>query len=501
MGISAINAAAERFLDREPALFIDGAWIPAASGKSFDVLDPATGKVIMRVAEGDAADVDAAVSAARRSFTERVWRGKTGTERSLILWRYADLVEANLDELVALEVLDNGMPYVFADYVVRATAEWLRHYARLAPGVHGRNVSGSVSGAQSFHAYSAHEPVGVVGLITPWNGPIVTFALKVAPALAAGCSAIVKPAENTPVTALRMGELAIEAGIPAGVLNIVTGFGQTAGAALTHHHDVDKISFTGSTAVGKSIVAASAGNLKRLTLELGGKSPCIVFDDADMSTAIPGAAMAIFTNTGQVCFAGSRLFVQRKSFDRVVEGVAQVAKTLKVGNGFDPATNLGPLISAKQQERVLEYVAIGRSEGAEVVHGGKPVGGSGFFVEPTIFADVKSSMRIAREEIFGPILVATPFDDVSEIIALANDTRYGLGAGVYTSNLNTALHMADRLESGNVWVNCYGVMHPALPFGGFKESGWGRESGTEGLDAFLEKKAVVVQLAPPAGAA
>lgn len=433
-------------------------------------------------------------SAARRSFESRIWRGKTAAVRSQILWAFADLVEANLEELRHLEILDNGMPQAFADYVVRGSAEWIRHYARLATSIFGRNVSGSVSGEQAFHAYSAHEPVGVAGLITPWNGPIITFALKVAPALAAGCSVVVKPAENTPLTALRMGELAAEAGIPDGVINIVTGFGHEAGAALANHPDVDKISFTGSTAIGKSIVQASAGNLKRLTLELGGKSPCIVFDDADMDTAIPAAAMGIFANTGQVCFAGSRLFVQRKSFDRVVDGIADFAKSLKIGNGLDPENDLGPLISDRQHQRVLEYIGIGQAEGAKLVTGGGSRGGSGFFVEPTVFADVNANMRIVREEIFGPVLVATPFNDIDEVIRAANDTRYGLGAGVFTNDVNKAHRLADRIEAGNIWVNCYGIMHPALPFGGYKESGWGREAGTEGLDAFIEKKAVVIQL-------
>ena len=489
-----LNPLVTKFLAREATMLIDGVWRGAASGETFDVFDPATGTLITKVPRGGAADIDAAVAAARRTFESRIWRGKTGAERSIILWNFAELIEANVEELLQLEVLDNGMPYAFGDYCVRSSAEWLRHYARLAANIFGRNVSGSVSGSQAFHAYSASEPVGVVGLITPWNGPIVTFALKVAPALAAGCSAVVKPAENTPLTALRVGELALEAGIPPGVLNIVTGFGHEAGAALAEHPDVDKVSFTGSTAVGKSIVKASAGNLKRLTLELGGKSPCIIFDDADMDVAIPSAAMSIFANTGQVCFAGSRLFVQRKSFDRVIAGIADFAKDMKIGSGLEPDNNLGPLISEKQHQRVLEYIAIGRAEGAELVTGGARHGNTGFFVEPTIFADVNANMRIVQEEIFGPVLVATPFDEVGDVLRAANNTRYGLGAGVFTTDVNKAHHLADRIESGNVWVNCYGVMHPALPFGGFKESGWGREAGTEGLDAFLEKKSVIIHL-------
>jgi phenylacetaldehyde dehydrogenase len=304
----------------------------------------------------------------------------------------------------------------------------------------------------------------------------------------------VKPAENTPLSAIRMGELVAEAGVPDGVVNIVTGFGHEAGAALASHPDVDKVSFTGSTAVGKAIVRASAGNLKRITLELGGKSPCIVFADADMETAIPGAGMAIFANTGQVCFAGSRLFVERKAYDKVVSGLADFAKGLKIGSGFDPDNHLGPLISQRQHERVLEYIDIGQQEGAELIVGGGRSGDKGYFVEPTIFADVDANMRIVKEEIFGPVLVATPFDDMDELVRAANDTRYGLGAGVFTTDVNKTHFLADRIQAGNVWVNCYGVMHPSLPFGGFKESGWGRESGTEGLDAFLEQKSVVIRL-------
>jgi phenylacetaldehyde dehydrogenase len=494
--MSSAEARANAFLKREPQLFIDGKWSSAKGGEHFDVLDPATEQVVARAARGRQEDVDAAVAAARSSFVSRVWRGKAATERSEILWRYADLIDSHLDELIHLEIIDNGMPYAFADYVVRASAGWFRHFARLTPNVFGRNVSNVVSSdALRFHAYSAHEPVGVAGIITPWNGPIVTFALKVAPALAAGCSVVVKPAEDTPITALRLAELAVEAGIPDGVLNVVTGFGNEAGSALAEHPGVDKISFTGSTQVGKQIVRASAGNLKRITLELGGKSPCIVFDDANMDAAIPGAAMAIFANTGQVCFAGSRLFVQRASYDKVVAGIADVAKGLKIGAGFDRESVLGPVISRKQRDRVMDYIDIGRQEGAELVTGGGTSGQQGFFIEPTVFADVNASMRIVNEEIFGPVLVATPFDDFDDLIRLANDTRYGLGAGVYTGDVNKAHHFADRLEAGNVWVNCYGIMHPALPFGGFKESGWGRESGSEGMEAFLEQKSVVIKLA------
>ena len=489
------NLKVRSFLARPPRLFIDGEWHEAVRGGTIDVIDPATGETIAISAEGASEDIDKAVAAARRSFDSGVWRGMSGAERSRIIWRFADLIDANAEELVELEVRDNGMPTAFAQYIVSISAEWFRHFARLAANVFGRNASNMISGQQdSFHAYSARQPVGVVGLITPWNGPLGLFALKVGPALASGCSAIVKPAENTPLTALRVAELALEAGVPPGVLNVVTGYGHVAGAALTHHPDVDKISFTGSTAIGKEIVRAAADNLKRVTLELGGKSPCIICDDADIEAAIPQAGMAIFANTGQVCYAGSRLFVQRKAYDKVVAGLESFAKGLKIGSGLDPASQLGPLISEKQRERVLAYVESGKAEGAQLLFGGRSTGDKGFFVEPAIFANTSGSMKIVREEIFGPVLVATPFDDLNDVVSLANDTRYGLGAGIFTSDVSKAHLLASRIDAGNVWVNCYGLVDAALPFGGFKESGLGREAGSEGLDAYLEHKSVVVKL-------
>jgi acyl-CoA reductase-like NAD-dependent aldehyde dehydrogenase len=451
--------------------------------------------MIARVAEADAADVNDAVQAARRSFETRQWLGKTSDERAQVLWRFAELLEENSQELVQLEVLNNGMPLEFANWMVTASASWLRYYAGITTKIHGKSATGSLSEPdRAMHAYTTREPVGVVGLIVPWNGPIGTFVMKVAPALAAGCSCVVKPAENTPVTALRLGELALDAGVPPGVLNVVPGDGPVAGAALVEHPGVDKVSFTGSTLVGKQIVRAAADNLKRVTLELGGKSPCIVCDDANLDLAIPGAAMGVFANTGQVCFAGSRLYVQKKVYDKVVAGIADFASNAKIGSGFDPATLLGPLISEKQRDRVMNYIDLGQTEGAEVVCGGQEIEGDGFFVQPTVFANTRESMRIVQEEIFGPILVATPVDDLNEIIRIANDTRYGLGAGIFTNDVNRAHLIAERLQSGNVWVNCYGVVHPSMPFGGYKESGWGREMSAEGLDAFLETKSVFVQL-------
>lgn len=486
--------AAARFLGREPGLWIGGAWVGAEAAEQFDALDPATGQCIATVARGRAADIDKAIGAARVAFEAPSWRDISADARAKLLWRYAELLEANADELVELEVLNNGMPLGFAQWGVAASAAWLRHFAGLAGRLIGRNTSAALSGgAQHFHAYTSVEPVGVVGLIIPWNGPIASFMIKVAPALAAGCACVVKPAENTPLTALRLGELAAEAGIPAGVLNVVSGFGD-AGASLVQHPGVDKISFTGSTATGKSVLRAAADNVKRVTLELGGKSPCVVFNDADMAKAIPGAAQAIFANSGQVCFAGSRLYIQRASFDAVVAGVAEIAKTLSIGSGLDARNHVGPLISSEQRERVQAYIALGVQEGGQIVAGGKSPDREGFFIEPTVFTNLAGSARMVREEIFGPVVVATPFDDLDEVAALGNDTNYGLGAGIFTSNVGTAHRLAGKLRAGNVWVNCYGITHPAMPFGGFKESGLGREMGEEGFAAFLETKSVFIDL-------
>lgn len=480
---------------RRGLLLIGEEWRPSAAGSDFEVFNPATGASIGVAAEGGVEDIDLAVAAARQSFADRRWRGLTGDARARVLWRYADLLEANATGLAELEVQNNGMLLAFAQWAVTASAAWLRHHAGLTANIHGRNASAAVSGGGAMtHAYTALAPVGVAGLILPWNGPIGIFVVKVAAALAAGCSVVVKPAENTPFTALRLAELAVEAGLPPGILNVVTGFGTVAGQALVEHPDVDKISFTGSTAVGKHIVRTAAASLKRVTLELGGKSPNIMFADADLEMAIPDAANAIFANTGQVCSAGSRLFVERPIYDRVVTGLSEIAASLRVGDGMDPSTQIGPLISAKQRERVSGYLEIGRREGAEIIGGAAPLPDRGFFSAPTLFANVAADMRIAREEIFGPVLVVTPFDDADAVLKEANNTRYGLASGLYTRDVNKAHLMAERLEAGAVWINGYGTIHPTMPLGGWKESGWGRELGTEGVEAFLEKKSVFVRL-------
>jgi len=482
-------------LSRDQRFLIDGEWRLAANGLLFDTHDPATGTVIARVAEAGAEDVAAAVAAARRSVRARTWTGLSADARAQVLWRFAELLEAHGAELANLEVLNNGMPITFAHWMVSASATWLRYYAGSIARIHGKTAGDAMNESdRAMHAYTAREPVGVVGLIIPWNGPIGTFVMKVAPALAAGCACIVKPAENTPLTALRLGALALEAGVPPGVLNVLPGLGPVAGAALVAHPDVDKVSFTGSTEVGKQIVRSAAANLKRVTLELGGKSPCIVCDDADLDVAIPAAAMAILANSGQVCFAGSRLYAGSKVFDRVVAGIVEFASKLALGSGFEPTTALGPLISRKQRDRVLAYVECGRKEGATVAYQGTVPASDGYFVAPTVFVNSDVNARIAREEIFGPVLVATRMDDLDEIVQAANDTRYGLGAGVFTRDLSKAHRLAQALQSGNVWVNCYGLVHPTMPFGGYKESGWGREMSSEGLEAFLETKSVFMQL-------
>ncbi|MCZ7641474.1 MAG: aldehyde dehydrogenase family protein [Pseudorhodoplanes sp.] len=481
------------FIKRPLQLLIDGQWCEAVSGQRIDVENPATGSVFTSTPAADAADIDAAVKAARASFESGSWRRMSSVQREQILWKLSDLIENNIDELVTLEILDNGMPISLVTRAIERAIDGLRYYAGMCTKIYGRTTN--ISGKRAeFHAFSQLEPVGVAGLIVPWNSPLSAALNKVAPALAAGCSCILKPAEQTPLTALRLGELALEAGVPPGVLNVVTGYGRTAGAALARHPDVDKISFTGSTEVGKELVRAAAGNLKRLSLELGGKSPVFVFDDADMDIAIPRAAAAIFANTGQICYAGSRLYVQKKSFDRVVEGVAAAGRKMKIGDGFSKDTELGPLISSQQHKRVLGYIEAGRAEGGALVSGGKALEREGYFVEPTVFTGLAPDSRLLNEEIFGPVLVATPIDDLNELAAKANATRYGLGAGIFTRDLSNAHRLANLIRAGNIWVNFYGGADKSLPFGGYKESGWGREGGEDGIEAFLEKKAVYIRL-------
>jgi len=492
-----MNVAVGQGIDRKK-LLIGGEWLDAASGETFAVRNPATEEVIAECAAGDAADVDKAVAAARRAFVGP-WRGMLPAERARLMWRIAEAIEAHTEELATLESRDNGKPVAYARMVdVPWSAEIFRYMAGWATKLEGNTIPVSAfnlapPGTQ-FHAYTVREPVGVVGQIIPWNFPLLMAAWKIAPALATGCTVVLKPAEETPLTALRLGQIMLEAGLPEGVVNVVTGFGETAGAAIAAHPDIDKVAFTGSTEVGRLIAKAATGNLKKVTLELGGKSPNIIFDDADLSQAIPGAANAIFFNSGQVCAAGSRLYVQRRVFDEVVGGLGEAAKSIVVGNGADPATQMGPLVSGQQLSRVTDLVNSGLQQGARAVTGGGRTGDVGYFFQPTLFADVRPDMRVCREEIFGPVVVAAPFDDPSEVPPIANNSIYGLAAGVWTRDVAKAHRMAAAINAGTVWVNCYSVMDPALPFGGYKQSGWGREMGHAVLENYTESKTVVVQI-------
>jgi phenylacetaldehyde dehydrogenase len=478
-------------------LFIDGQWTDAASGKSFETPNPATGETLAYIAEGDAEDINRAVRAARKAFESGPWSRMTPSERGRIIWRIGDLILEHADELAQLESLDNGKPFAVARAADVPLAADLFHYmAGWATKIEGNSISISVPympGA-NFHSYTLREPLGVVGQIIPWNFPLLMAAWKLGPALATGNCVVLKPAEQTPLTALRLAGLMAEAGVPDGVVNVVTGFGETAGAALAAHPDVDKVAFTGSTEVGKLIVAAAgATNLKKLTLELGGKSPNIVFDDAGPE-AIEGAANAIFFNHGQCCVAGSRLYVQQARFEEVVDGVAAIAKSIKMGPGMEPGTQMGPLVSEEQFRRVSGFLESGKSEGATALAGGGRYGDRGYFIEPTVLTNTRPDMKVVREEIFGPVLVAASFADLDEIAKVANDSEYGLGAGIWTKDISKAHALAKKLRAGTVWINCYNVFDAALPFGGYKQSGWGREMGHEVLNNYTEVKAVTTLL-------
>ena len=487
----------ERFLREQPKkLFIGGKWVESASGKTFDTIDPSTGEVLARVAEGGAEDIDRAVAAARKAHESGVWRDLPPAERAKALWRAGDLIEERANEFAQLESLDNGMPINDAlVFKVPLAAATFRYYAGWVTKLDGGTQSLSLPG--KFLSYTLRQPVGVVGQIIPWNEPLLMASWKVAPALACGNTVVLKPSEETPLTALLLAEILQEAEIPAGVINVVPGFGETAGARLAAHPHVDKIAFTGSTEVGKLIAKTAAEtNLKRVSLELGGKSPNIVFADADLARAVSGAFMGIFLNSGQICSAGSRLYVQEKVYEQTVDELTRSIENLQLGPGIDSMTQMGPLVSQTQMDRVLGYISIGNKEGARLVTGGKRASGhgAGFFVEPTVFADVEGKMRIAREEIFGPVLAAIPFSDEEDLIAKANDTMYGLAAGVWTSDVKRAHRVAHALQAGTVYVNCYHMFDPAAPWGGFKQSGWGRELGPYALDLYTEIKNVIVDI-------
>jgi aldehyde dehydrogenase (NAD+) len=473
-------------------LLIDNRWVESASGKTFPTINPSTGEEICQVAEADAADVNKAVKAARTAFDRGPWRKVSAAERGRMLNRLADLIEKNADDLARLEALDNGKPYAVAlGADLALTVACYRYYAGWADKIQGRTIP--IAG--DYFCYTRHEPVGVVGQIIPWNFPLLMQAWKLAPALATGNTVVMKPAEQTPLTALRVGELIVEAGFPAGVVNLLPGYGPTAGAAIANHMDVDKVAFTGSTEVGHLIMEAAAkSNLKRVTLELGGKSPNIVFADADMDQAIEGAHFALFFNQGQCCCAGSRLFVEEKAYDQFVEKSAARAKKRTVGDPFDPKTEQGPQVDQPQFDKIMSYIESGKREGARLVCGGERVGTRGYFVAPTVFSDVQDGMKIAEEEIFGPVLSIIKFKSMDEVIERANRSMYGLAAAVWTRDINKAHAIANNVRAGTVWVNCYDVFDAAAPFGGFKQSGMGRELGEYGLQQYTELKTVTVKL-------
>src|SRR5215470_7583509 len=473
-------------------ILINNRWVSSLSGRTFPTVNPATGEEICQVAEADAADVDEAVKSARNAFENGPWAKMSAAERGRLLYKLADLIEEHADELAMLESRDNGKPFHVARSAdLGLTIATYRYYAGWADKVQGRTVP--VAG--NYFTYIRHEPVGVVGQIIPWNFPLLMQAWKLAPALATGNTVVMKPAEQTPLSALRIGELIVEAGFPEGVVNLLPGYGPTAGAAIARHMDVDKIAFTGSTEVGHLIMEAAAkSNLKRVTLELGGKSPNIVFADADMDQAIEGAHFALFFNQGQCCCAGSRLFVEQKIYDQFVEKSSARARNRTVGDPFDPNTDQGPQVDEAQFDKVMGYIESGRQEGAKLICGGNRVGDRGYFIQPTVFADVNDDMKIAREEIFGPVMSIIPFKSVDEVVERANRTTYGLAAAVWTRDIQKAHAIANSVRAGTVWVNCYNILDARAPFGGFKQSGIGRELGEYGLQQYTEVKTVTVKM-------
>lgn len=485
-------AARPAFLDGKPKkLLIDGKWVEARSGRTFATRNPSTGELLEPCAEAGVEDVDLAVAAARRAFTGP-WSKFTPAERQKVILRLASLIEERFEEFSLLDAIDMGAPVAMRPFMEPLILGTYRFCASQAVSLDGETIPNSIPG--NILSYTLREPVGVVGAIIPWNGPLFGATWKLAPVLATGCTLVLKPAEQASFSCLLLGQLCLEAGVPPGVVNVVTGYGETAGAALAAHMDVDKVSFTGSCETGRKIVQASAGNLKRLTLELGGKSPDIVFADADLDAAVPGAAMAAFGNSGQICSAGTRLFVQRSIYEEFTSRVAEFAKGLRLGNSLDPSTMLGPLVSEEQLKRVVGYLESGAQEGARPLSGGTRLAegdlSNGYFVPPTIFAGVTEDMKIAREEIFGPVISAIPFDDLEDVADRANDTVFGLGSGIWTTDVRKAHKLASKIRAGSVWVNCYQAMDPAVPFGGYKMSGYGSEGGKHQLQEYLNVKSV-----------
>ncbi|QND63310.1 aldehyde dehydrogenase family protein [Mesorhizobium loti] len=479
---------------RHRKMLIDGAWCDALGGRTFETRNPATGAVIGTVPLSDSGDIDLAVAAARRAF-DGPWSRFKPYERQVLLLKIADLMERHWEEIALSDTTDMGMPIVRTLANKNRVLGMLRFYAGMATSIHGHTIGNSLPG--EIISYTRKEPVGVVGAIIPWNAPTAASIWKIGPALATGCTIVLKPSEEAPLTPLLIGALMMEAGVPAGVVNVVTGTGAEAGAPLAAHMDVDKIVFTGSTVTGQNILRASAGNMKRVSLELGGKSPVIVCADADLERAVPIAAMSVFANSGQICIAGSRLFVERPIYEEFVERVSAYAAKLRIGDGADPETEIGPLISPRQLERVTGFIEDGTRQGARLVTGGNRITegalGAGNFIAPSVFSGVTDDMRIAREEIFGPVISALPFDTLDEVVRRGNDTPYGLGAGVFTRDLGKAHQLANRLRAGSVWVNTYHAIDPAVPFGGYKMSGYGREGGAEHLDEYLNTKGVWIR--------
>jgi acyl-CoA reductase-like NAD-dependent aldehyde dehydrogenase len=468
-------------------------------GETIPIIDPVTEQPIGDFADGGAPAIDDAVAQARATFDSGVWHQKPQSEQAQVLWRVAELIEAQGDDIAQLDSLNTGMPLPQARRNIAAAVEFFRYYSGWCTKINGIahdvRMTGGLSGLDgSVHAYTIKEPVGVVGLIVPWNGPAFNAAAKLAPSLAAGCSCVLKPAEETPLSALMFEKIVHEAGVPEGVVNLVNGYGHTTGQALIEHPDVDKIAFTGSTEVGRLIVRAAAGNLKRVMLELGGKSPVLIYDDAELDKAIPAAAMGIFIHSGQACVAGSRVFAQRGVYEQVVEGIAARAHKMRLGGPNEGKVHSGPIISERQLHRVLEYIDDGRREGAEVVVGGHRLDRTGYFVHPTVLAQVRQDTRVFQEEIFGPVVAVTPFDDDDEVMALANNSTYGLAASAWTRDVSHAHRLAKRLDAGTVSINCQMMWDPAMPFGGFKQSGWGYENGQDGIEGYLKKKTVWTQL-------
>lgn len=472
----------------------------ATADAAIDVIDPSNGELITQIPDGGPAAIDAAVARARETFDAGTWHGKPGSERARILWRFADLLEEQSVELGATDALDTGMRPAHASKLIVTAAEAVRYYAGWINKVAGQSIDLTTGGGFSgqfgqYHAFSIKEPIGVAGLITPWNGPMYCAVMKLGPALAAGCSAVLKPAELAPLFTPALERILSQAGVPEGVVTVVNGYGRTAGAALAAHPDVDKIAFTGSTETGRQIACAATGNLKKVTLELGGKSPVLVFADADLDRAAQCAAMGIFMNSGQGCICGSRVYVQRSVAEAFIEKLVAAASKLRVGGSREDDVDMGPLISERQAERVMAFIDEGRAAGVEVRAGGRRIDRSGFYVQPTVLTNVAADMRLMREEIFGPVVAVTVFDDEDEAVACANDSDFGLAAAVWTSNLGRGHRLAKRIKSGTVWLNCQMVLDPAMPFGGFKQSGWGRERSVEGVEIYMQTKSIYADLA------